>query len=76
MSDDRAEVDGEVPQCDHRDCAADAIGIYEGVDPPARTVRYASCTNHAPDVQPINWVGDQLVTDGGVDQSGDGTERQ
>ena len=57
--------------CDWTGCDDDAVAVYEGCKPPAGTVVFASCNDHAPDVQPIRWIGDRLVTDGGRPRDGD-----
>lgn len=35
------------------DCQKLAIGVYEGVIPPAGTMRKALCSDHAPDIPPV-----------------------
>lgn len=41
-------------ECDHRDCTDDATAVYEGIDPPADSIRHAACDDHAPDdIQPV-----------------------
>jgi len=61
--------------CDYgtdEDCNNKAVAIYEGVDPPAGTIRFAACNDHAPDdIPPIRRIGDRLATDGGTTQSDD-----
>lgn len=49
-------------RCDHRDHDRDdappAIAVYEGIDPPAGTVRFGVCKAHAEDfdVPPVRYL--------------------
>lgn len=50
MKQDTEDVPSE---CEREDCNEDAVGIYEGVVPPASTIRYAACPDDAPDTPPV-----------------------
>ena len=62
----------EAPECDF--CDRDAVALYEGGIPPAGTLRRPLCSGHAPNVQPVKWYADRLVTDGG-ESLGDGVSQ-
>jgi hypothetical protein len=57
---ERSTSDTERPTCDHRDHASEdvlAVAQYEGCVPPAGTVRFWACPEHAPEgTQPIQRV--------------------
>jgi len=40
------------PTCDHRECRPNpnpAVAKYEGIDPPAGTIRFWACPEHSPE---------------------------
>ena len=63
-TDDRKdEPDTEMQYCqhrEHRDEEVPAVGVYEGIKPPATAFRFAACSEHAPDIQPIRYLNEQL----------------
>jgi len=69
-TDDIEEVGRGGPQCEGRGCESDAVAVYEGHDPYYGTTRYKACSDCAPNQQPLRWLDERLVTDGGEDVCG------
>jgi len=64
------QLDAGVQHCEHREHQGEqvaAVAVYEGTTPPAGTIRYAACAEHAPDAPPIRYLDERLVTDGARD---------
>lgn len=61
--DPKDEPETEMQHCQHREHQGEevpAVGVYEGLIPPATAFRFAACSEHAPDIQPIRYLNEQL----------------
>lgn len=47
-------------ECAKTHCTNLAMAVYEGIDPPAGTVRYVTCEEHAPDADPVKYIDREL----------------
>lgn len=53
----------DIPTCGVNGCESPAVGLFEGIIPPADTTRCPACREHALDVPPVK----EFQTDGGED---------